>query len=128
GARKFLRLDTNELKSLPIFGDCGAFSYVNEKVPPYSPSEILDFYSDAGFTHGCSVDHIIFDFDREDKGPAAGSEDARSRFDITLDNAEVFLRESRALGSHFTPMGVAQGWSPSSLAESAARLEKMGYS
>jgi len=38
-----------------------------------------------------------------------------------------FLRLSKDLGSGFTPLGVAQGWSPSSIAESAARLEKMGY-
>ena len=127
GARKFLRLDTPSLQHLPIFGDCGAFSYVGEQIPPYTPAEILEFYSDAGFTHGCSVDHIIFDFDREESGPVAGSEDARTRFDITLENAREFIRLSPDLGSGFTPMGVVQAWSPSSLAEAAVRLEKMGY-
>lgn len=128
GARKFLRLDTPKLQHMPIFGDCGAFSYVTEDVPPYTPAEILEFYADAGFTHGCSVDHIIFDFYREDGSPVAGSSDARRRFDITLENACEFLRLSRELGPSFTPLGVAQGWSPSSLAEAAYRLEQMGYS
>ncbi len=36
GVRKFLRLDREGVKSLDIFGDCGAFTYVNEDVPPYS--------------------------------------------------------------------------------------------
>jgi hypothetical protein len=127
GARKFLRLDGPATQHMPIFGDCGAFSYVNEKVPPYTPTEILDFYADGGFTHGCSVDHIIFDFDREESGPIAGSEDARLRFDITLENAREFIRLSPNLGAGFTPIGVVQAWSPSSLAEAAVRLEGMGY-
>lgn len=128
GARNFLRLNKGNLVNLPIFGDCGAFSYVGEPKPPYSTDEILEFYSDAGFTHGCSVDHIIFDFDREESGLVAGSEDARFRFEITLENASEFIKNSKALGSGFTPIGVAQGWSPSSIAESAKKLEDMGYS
>jgi hypothetical protein len=127
GARRFLRMDSPRCRDLPIFGDCGAFSYVTEPVPPYTPADMLDFYSDAGFTHGCSVDHIIFDFDREECGLAAGTPDARERYDITLENAVHFLRLSRDLGPGFTPIGVAQGWSPSSITESAARLELMGY-
>src|ERR1044072_5563421 len=68
GARKFLRFEGPNCIDKPLYGDCGAFSYVNEHVPPYTAEEMLDFYLDAGFTHGCSVDHVIFDFDRE-RGP-----------------------------------------------------------
>jgi hypothetical protein len=89
---------------------------------------VLEFYSDAGFTHGCSVDHVIFDFNREANGKATGGETARQRFDITQENAREFLALSKGMGQPFTPIGVAQGWSPSSLAESARQLEKMGYS
>ena len=96
-------------------------------MPPYTPVDMLEFYADGGFTHGCSVDHIIFDFDREEFGPAAGTTDARERYDITLENAAQFFRLSKDLGPGFTPIGVAQGWSPSSIAESAVRLEQMGY-
>jgi hypothetical protein len=127
GARRFLRLDSAKFQDMPIFGDCGAFSYVTEEVPPYTPADMLEFYADAGFTHGCSVDHIIFDFDREESGPVAGSSDARRRYDITLANAAEFLKLSSSLGPGFTPLGVAQGWSPSSIAESATRLQQMGY-
>jgi hypothetical protein len=127
GARRFLRMDTPKCRDMPIFGDCGAFAYVAEPVPPYTPADMLEFYADGGFSHGCSVDHIIFDFDREESGPAAGTPDARERYDITLENAATFIRLSGSLGSGFTPIGVAQGWSPSSIAESAFRLEQMGY-
>ncbi|MBL1265494.1 tRNA-guanine transglycosylase DpdA [Candidatus Methylomicrobium oryzae] len=127
GAREFLRLNHPKFSHLDIFGDCGAFSYVKEDVPPFSPENMLEFYHDGQFSHGCSVDHIIFDFDPTVKGLEGGSEEALRRFDITLENADVFLKESRALGKGFTPLGVVQGWSPESMAEAARRLVSMGY-
>lgn len=127
GARAFLRLDTPELSSLPIFGDCGAFTYHREDVPPYTPGDMLDFYADGDFTHGCSVDHIIFDFDMSVPGLAGGSAEARRRMDITLENADQFLKASRSMSRSFTPMGVVQGWSPGSMGEAARRLCAMGY-
>jgi hypothetical protein len=127
GARKFLRLE-GRFKHMPIFGDSGAFQYVKEKEPPYTPAQLLDFYADAKFTHGCALDHVIFDFEREEgRVKALGSEEARYRSEITLQNAREFFKLSKDLGPGFTPIGVAQGWSPSSLANAAAKLEKMGY-
>src|ERR1043166_4364843 len=61
GARKFLRLESPQYKDFPIFGDCGAFAYHKQDRPPYTSQDMLEFYDDSGFTHGCSVDHIIFD-------------------------------------------------------------------
>lgn len=126
GARKFLRFEGGSLTEKPIYGDCGAFSYVNEPEPPYTSQEILDFYIDADFTHGCSVDHVIFDFDRDAKGMEGGSEDARRRFEITLENASDFRALCRRFPA-FTPLGVVQGWSPESKAVAAEKLESMGY-
>lgn len=125
GARAFLRLDSPELRSMPIFGDCGAFSYHREPRPPYSVHEVVEFYEDSGFTHACSVDHVIFDFDESARGMRGGSVEARTRFDITIDNAAEFIKLAPA--SCFTPLGVVQGWSPDSMAESARRLCAMGY-
>lgn len=127
GVRKFLRLDTPQFAHLDIFGDCGAFTYVKEEHPPYSPAEMAEFYDECGFTHGASVDHIIFDFEVGGSGMAGGSADARQRFDITLENAEGFRREAKAIDASFTPLGVVQGWSPGSMAEAARRLVAMGY-
>lgn len=128
GVRKFLRLDGPRFAHMPIYGDSGAFRYCSHDKPPYTAAQMLDFYADGGFTHGCSVDHIVFDFDREESGRAAGSDSARSRSGITLENARTFLEQSKALGIGFTPIGVVQGWSPSSIGNAAADLEKMGYS
>jgi hypothetical protein len=127
GVRKFLRLDKPEFAHLDIFGDCGAFTYVQEERPPYTATEMAEFYDECGFTHGCSVDHIIFDFDAAAKGMSGGSADAKARFEITLENADAFRREAQAIDASFTPLGVVQGWSPGSMAEAARRLVTMGY-
>lgn len=126
GARAFLRLDKPKFASMSLFGDCGAFTYVNEDVPPYTPADTAAFYEECGFDHGCSVDHIIFDFDDSLLGLAGGAPEARRRFDLTLENAAVF-REEALKSSAFEPLGVVQGWSPSSMAEAARRLVAMGY-
>lgn len=125
GARAFLRFPQSKYPSSIVMGDCGAFSYRDAREPPYSVSDTLEFYADAGFTHGCSVDHLIFDFldDREKPSP-----DVRHRYDITLANAEAFFSGARALGRGFTPLGVIQGWSPASMARAATSLAAMGYS
>ncbi len=127
GARAFLRLEGPGLEDLPIFGDCGAFTYHKEDLPPYTSEDMAEFYSDGGFTHGCSVDHIIFEFDETTRGMAGGSAEARRRFEITLENARGFLSAARQISNSFTPLGVIQGWSPSSMAEAARRLVDMGY-
>lgn len=127
GARRFLRLDRPEFEHLAIFGDCGAFTYVNEPEPPYSPEEMVEFYDDCGFTHGCSVDHIIFDFDEALEELEGGTVEARRRFEITLENADAFLKSARHQSNRFTPMGAVQGWSPGSMAVAAQRLVAMGY-
>lgn len=128
GARSFLRMTGPKLGKMPIFGDCGAFSYAKETVPPYTPQDTAAFYADAGFTHGCSTDHIIFEFDENAKGMARTSEDNRRRFDITLENAAAFRKETLRIGARYIPLGVIQGWSPDSMANAAKRLERMGYS
>lgn len=129
-AMRFRRVGAAEFLRLPqglLFGDCGAFSYHALEEPPYSAEDMVDFYADGGFTHGCSVDHVIFDFDlKYDHGKEVPDE-PRRRFDITLRNAELFLREAGRLGERFTPLGVVQGWSPRSMAEAARSLEGMGY-
>jgi hypothetical protein len=128
GARKFFRLD-HAGKALDIMGDCGAFNYIKEDVPPYSPDEVIDFYEGCGFDQGISVDHVIFGYNpaTDDGADADGLEDWRRRQEITLELAAEFLTKAQQEAS-FEPIGVAQGWSPGSYAHSVASLQKMGYS
>ncbi len=77
GARKFLRFDGPRHRNLMLMGDCGAFAYADQERPAYSPEEVVEFYSDAGFTHGCHPDHIIFDFHADN--PSLAEAEARRR-------------------------------------------------
>lgn len=129
GARRFLRYPEDSFPGSIMLGDCGAFTYRNMPEPPYRAEDTTEFYADGGFTHGCSPDHLIFDFD-----PPIGErtrfevpEDVRTRYDVTLQNAAEFKTTSRRIGRDFTPLGVIQGWSATSMAESAAALSRMGY-
>lgn len=127
GVRKFLRFGGSKFKDLMVMGDCGAFAYVEHPRPAYSPAEVVEFYAEAGFTHGVSPDHIIFDCDVSNPPAKTISKDVRERYDVTLANAEEFIRLTSQVEAPFVPLGAVQGWSPASMAESAMRLEQMGY-
>jgi hypothetical protein len=92
-------------------GDCGAFSYVRDDYPPYSVTQVVNFYDELGFDYGISVDHVILGFDPKLDAECAPT-DWKRRQEITLDLAADFLKEHKRCGSKFMPMGVAQGWSP----------------
>lgn len=130
GAAEFFRLPDAAWSPIPVIGDCGAFTYVKEEVPPYSVAEVLNFYLECGFQYGISVDHVILEYNadwdglfRRDEVPAA----LRHRQQVTLDLATDFLREVRASGTPLIPLGVAQGWSPESYAASVKSLQQIGY-
>lgn len=127
GVRKFLRLNGPEYKDAMVMGDCGAFAYVDQEKPAYSPTEVFEFYADAGFTHGVSPDHIIFACDTDNPPLEAMGADVRYRYQLTLENAREFMGICKAGGMPFVPMGAVQGWSPHSIAEAAKQLEYMGY-
>ena len=127
GARKFLRFGGPRFKDAMLMGDCGAFAYVDHPVPAYSPGEVVEFYTEAGFTHGVSPDHIIFNCDLSNPPESVVDPAIRQRYAITLANAEAFLGLVKADGMPFEPLGPVQGWSPASMAEAARRLEIMGY-
>lgn len=127
GARRFLRFDGLRFKDRMLMGDCGAFAYAGLDRPAYTPDEVVEFYADGGFTHGCSPDHIIFDFDTTNPPPSDVSDAVRDRYAITLENAFEF--RAQALRNHvqFEPVAAIQGWSPESMAQAAVSLERMGF-
>lgn len=127
GAREFFRLPAG----LQVMGDCGAFSYVREPVPPVTPDGVIDFYEACGFDAGAAVDHVILGydagFDRALPGLDPVPADWRERQRLTLELAGQFRRRHTARGCRFEPLGVAQGWSPASYAACVAGLQRMGY-
>lgn len=122
GVRSFFRISDPGCLTM---GDCGAFAYVREEEPPFTVGEVVDYYKTMGFDFGMSVDHIVFGYDATDREV---QEDWRYRHALTLKLARSFLEEHQRVGASFTPIGVAQGWSPSSYAEAVYELQKMGYS
>ena len=130
GAKEFFRLQDTAGQPLEIMGDCGAFTYVREKVPPYSVDEVLGFYEECRFDLGISLDHVILAFQATWDEPGHADQipsDVQERQDLTLELAEEFLAKHKARRLPFQPLGVAQGWSPRSYASAVNRLQKIGY-
>ena len=123
GARSFLRFEEKDYPNTVIWGDCGAFTYVNEEVPPYSVDDILEFYGDGQFSHGCSVDHIIFEFSDTEFDFKFEDKEVLRRQEICLSNASEFIsKANKVIGNYFTPVGVVHGWSPKSMADAACEM------
>jgi hypothetical protein len=114
GVHRFLRVPDN----FPIMGDCGAFGYIMDEVPPYTTAEILEYYTRLGFNYGVSLDHLIVKATEDQK---------QFRYDLTINNAEEFLIEHRKLGLDWEPIGAVQGWDPQSYADAARKYVSMGY-
>ena len=128
GARQFFRL-TERHSDVLIMGDCGAFTYANEHEPPYTVSEVADFYVHSGLDWGVAPDHIVFGFVRAgDPTPDDMVGEWERRRKITIDNADLFLDEIGRRNSRLVPVGVAHGWNAETYADSVAQLQDIGYS
>ena len=128
GMREFFRLDTAPGPRLGTIGDCGAFTYVREAVPPYTVDEVIDFYEGIGLDAGLSLDHVVLGFELDAPlSDALLPPDWPQRRELTLDLAAAFLERHRERDCSFEPIGVAQGWSPSSYADSVRRLQDLGF-
>lgn len=128
GVREFFRFGSRPLESM---GDCGAFTYVREKGPPYTVDEVIDFYLACDFDYGVSVDHIILGFHSANSPTPKPDPETlaqhRERREITIELAREFLKRHKRERLNFRPVGVAQGWSAESYAKSVSQLQKMGY-
>jgi hypothetical protein len=124
GVHGFYRLDQPGW-SIATMGDCGAFTYIREDVPPYTVDEVIDFYEGCGFDFGISVDHVIFGYDPTDRGSSVP--EWKRRQTLTLELAAEFRSKVASRRCRFKPLGVAQGWSPRSYAAAVAKLQRMGY-
>ena len=130
GVGKFFRLDAAPGPRVQTMGDCGAFSYVRDDVPPYTPDQVIDFYDECGFDLGISVDHVILGYD-----PAADQDPAHPqarRCGRPGSGSPWTWPRSSWTGAgpaqvRFQPLGVAQGWSPASYASAVRELQQIGY-
>ncbi|WP_375502646.1 tRNA-guanine transglycosylase DpdA [uncultured Jatrophihabitans sp.] len=129
GVQKFFRLDRTDGTPIDTLGDCGAFTYVRDDVPPYTVDEVIDFYDGAGFNLGISIDHVVLGYDiNADQDPAHPlRREWQRRQDLTIELAAEFRSRARTRKVHFQPIGVAHGWSPSSYASAVQALQRIGY-
>lgn len=129
GVRKLLHLDANNEKHepIPVMGDCGAYTYINSKVPPYDVPDTFEFYQNYGFTFGLSPDHIVAEFDPRWDDTRTCPVDVLSRSEFTSNKAIEFIRHCQSQKTSFTPVGVIQSWSPSSAKMYARKLIDAGY-
>lgn len=122
--------DHYDSHGLKLFGDCGAFSFINEDVPPTTVSEVIDFYNQIDVDLGASLDHIVPDYDSEYDyffGGISAPQNYLDRMGITIENGSKFLEECKRQGVRFEPIGAVQGWSPKSYIECIKSFQKMGY-
>ncbi|MFZ6179386.1 tRNA-guanine transglycosylase DpdA [Nannocystis pusilla] len=130
GVKSFFRLENHPWGPIECMGDCGAFTYVKEETPPFSVDDVLDFYVKCKFDYGFAVDHVIVDYKPQwdtDLFGSAVPPNVRARQELTLKLASEFYATHKKNKLSFTPIGIAQGWSPASYAQAFAALQKIGY-
>ena len=106
-------------KNLLLFGDCGAFSYINDPKPSFSCEEAAFLYNQYDFDLGTSVDHIPFS--------SLSKKKQKIRMDLTAENAKRFLEIHQNHKYKFKPIGSVQGITPKHYAHFASQYIEWGY-
>ncbi|MDE0009749.1 MAG: tRNA-guanine transglycosylase DpdA [Candidatus Poribacteria bacterium] len=104
---------------LLLFGDCGAFSYIEDSDPPLSCEKAASLYDQFGFDLGTSVDHIPISSISERK--------QKYRMKLTSEYAEKFLEIHREQQYQFVPIGSVQGITAKHYAKFASEYVEWGY-
>ena len=111
-----------------LFGDCGAFSYVNKNAPTISVDQAVALYESYGFDFGASVDHIPVAMVRNNgERVELSDEERQERVDITHENARLFIESASERKVGFTPVGTIQALSPEQYAQSVRDYHEFGY-
>ena len=106
-------------ESLLLFGDCGAFSYIDDPEPLLSCEKAASLYDQFGFDLGTSVDHIPISSISEKK--------QRYRMNLTAEYAKEFLEIHRKHDYQFVPIGSIQGITAKHYAKFASEYVEWGY-
>lgn len=111
-----------------LFGDCGAFSYVNDDEPAISVDQAIALYDLHGFDFGASVDHIPVPSVMRDGLKLELSKAQRlARINTTKENAEHFIELAQRRQVGFTPVGTIQALDPDGYAKTAGLYHQLGY-
>jgi len=98
-----------------------------------SPSSLANLYHQLRFDYGVSVDHMTVDFvlrpnaKGKIKKVKLTEAEKEKRRQLSLRNADAFLKCHREMDYRFIPIGAAQGVSPETYRDSVDQLVSMGY-
>lgn len=110
------------------FGDCGAFSYVNEEIPTFTTEQAVSLYHVYGFDFGASVDHIPMPIIyRNGEKVQLSTTEQEKRVKLTKENAAAFIELAKKRKCSFMPVGIIQGTTPESYARQLHEYVEMGY-
>ncbi len=122
--RKHFGLSTGQY----LFGDCGAFSYVNEDYPTISVEQAVSLYELHGFDFGASVDHIpVRKIKKNSRLTILSDEERQERVKITRNNAKQFIEASKKRKAGFNPVGTIQALNPEQYGQSVQEYYDLGY-
>ena len=111
-----------------LFGDCGAFSYVNDDNPAISVEQAIALYDLHGFDFGASVDHIpVTTVVRDGLRIELSKTERRARVKTTRKNAERFIELAKKRHVGFRPVGTIQALDPAGYGDAARLYHEMGY-
>jgi len=111
-----------------LFGDCGAFSYVNDEKPAISVEQAIALYELHGFDFGASVDHIpVRTIIREGAKLELSKSERLARVKITKKNAERFIELAKRRHVSFTPVGTIQALDAAGYAKAVQHYHQLGY-
>ncbi|MDE0184990.1 MAG: tRNA-guanine transglycosylase DpdA [Candidatus Poribacteria bacterium] len=125
--KQYLRINSNN--PLKVMGDCGAFSYVNQDIVPFSVTQVADLYDSLNFDLGISLDHLVVKSIVNENGKKIDLSESQqeTRRQLSLENAKAFLNYCRAKRYSFVPIGAAQGLSTRTYIDSVDKLIEMNY-
>ena len=111
-----------------LFGDCGAFSYVNEDQPTIPVEQAVALYDLYGFDFGASVDHIpVKSIKRDGKERALSDGERQERIATTRENAGRFIETVKRRRAGFNPVGTIQAIGPQQYAQFVRDYYALGY-
>lgn len=111
-----------------LFGDCGAFSYLNEELPAMTVEQAISLYDVHGFDFGASVDHIpVKSVIRDGKTIELSESERQERVKTTKANAERFIDLAVSRKAGFRPVGTIQALTPQAYGETVKHYYDLGY-
>jgi len=121
GLRKYFNIP----KSYYLMGDCGAPTYFNEDNPPFTISDLLDFYENLDLDFGITLDHIVDMVDMTNRIKPTKTHIYRR--ELSCKNAIEMLKLVKERKSKIYLLGSVQGWSPESYKQSLIELGEAGF-